>query len=109
MDAGGNLGGPPNPPQTGSNAARRDDTAPVSRPVVSGSVEPVRSLDSRIASTSLPACSSRSPRRLLYASEIASSTWRKLGMPCRGSGGKYVPPQKGRPSGVRKTVIGQPP
>jgi hypothetical protein len=27
----------------------------------------------------------------------------------RGSGGKYVPPQNGRPSGVRKTVIGQPP
>jgi hypothetical protein len=30
-------------------------------------------------------------------------------MPPRCTGGKYVPPQNGRPSGVRKTVIGQPP
>ena len=30
-------------------------------------------------------------------------------MPCRSSGGKYVPPKNGARSGVRKTVIGQPP
>ena len=30
-------------------------------------------------------------------------------MPCRGSGGKYVPPKKGTPSGSQKTFSGQPP
>ena len=50
-----------------------------------------------------------SPRRSRYASETATSSWAKLGSPCRGSGGKYVPPKNGSPSGVRKTVIGQPP
>ncbi len=30
-------------------------------------------------------------------------------MPPRASRGKYVPPKNGRPSGVRNTVIGQPP
>ena len=30
-------------------------------------------------------------------------------MPWRGSGGKYVPARNGIPSGVMKTVIGQPP
>ena len=39
----------------------------------------------------------------------APSTCRNAGIPCRGSGGKYVPPKNGSPSGVRKTVIGQPP
>ena len=33
----------------------------------------------------------------------------EAGIPWRGSGGKYVPPQNGSPSGVRNTVIGQPP
>ena len=33
----------------------------------------------------------------------------KPGEPPRSSGGKYVPAKKGRPSGNRKTVIGQPP
>ena len=39
----------------------------------------------------------------------ASSTCWNAGSPWRGSGGKYVPPKNGSPSGVRNTVIGQPP
>ena len=50
-----------------------------------------------------------SPRRLAYASAIARRTSRNAGMPWRCTGGKYVPPKNGSPSGVRKTVIGQPP
>ena len=46
----------------------------------------------------------RRPRRRRRAargtrSATASSTWRKLGSPCRGSGGKYVPPKNGSPVG----------
>ena len=37
------------------------------------------------------------------------STWAKAGICGRGFGGKYVPPKNGRPSGVRKTLMGQPP
>ena len=47
--------------------------------------------------------------RSRYASATAVSTCRKPGSPWRGSGGKYVPPKNGSPSGVRNTVIGQPP
>ena len=43
------------------------------------------------------------------ASSTASSTWRQLGSPCRGCGGKYVPPKNGTCSGVAKTFSGQPP
>ena len=67
------------------------------------------SLDDRIASTSWAADRPTSARRSRYAEATASSTWRKLGRPCRGAGGKYVPPKNGSPPGVRKTVIGQPP
>jgi hypothetical protein len=35
--------------------------------------------------------------------------WRNETIPYRGSLGKYEPPKNGRPSGVRKRVIGQPP
>ena len=38
------------------------------------------------------------------------STSVKLGRPCMGWGGKYVPAQKGLPCfGSRKTLMGQPP
>ena len=76
---------------------------------VSGSVEGASSADWRTASTIADAWRETSPRRSRYASETAVSTCWKLGSPCRGSGGKYVPPRNGSPSGVRKTVIGQPP
>ena len=62
-----------------------------------------------MASASASACWSTSSRRLCQTSSTASRTRRKLGMPWPSRGGKYVPPKKGRPSGVRNTVIGQPP
>ena len=43
------------------------------------------------ASTSFAACASRSSRRSRHASATACRSWRKLGIPWRGSGGKYVP------------------
>ena len=52
---------------------------------------------------------STSPRCSRHASATPSSTCLNEGRPCRGSGGKYVPPKNGSPAGVRKTVIGQPP
>ena len=44
-----------------------------------------------------------------YASDTPCSTWRNDGRPQRGSGGKYVPPQNGAPSGAMNMVSGQPP
>ena len=51
------------------------------------------------------------PRRSRQASATRlAGPARKDGMPVqRSSGGKYVPPKNGCPSGVRNTVIGQPP
>ena len=46
---------------------------------------------------------STSARRVRYASATASRMRGKPGMPCRSSGGKYVPPKNGARSGVRKT------
>ena len=50
-----------------------------------------------------------SSRRWVQASLSACSTWVNAGVPCRGSGGKYVPAKNGSPSGVRMQVIGHPP
>ena len=52
---------------------------------------------SSASTTWLPACSTpwRSWR---HACATPSRTWRKLGMPWRGSSGKYVPPKNGLPS-----------
>ena len=91
-EAGGNLGAPPKPPKFGSNWAARFCSASSITPAdgassgartFAGALSPstVRGADSRISS-----------RRVLHASATPSSTWRKLGIPCRGSGGKYVPP-----------------
>ena len=97
------------PPCSRSNCSPRTSTASVSSPLVRGS------------STAVTRSSGRSPRRAprpdgprrrgarLYASATAFRTSWNAGMPCRGAGGKYVPPQNGSPSGVRKTVIGHPP
>ena len=64
---------------------------------------------SSIAMVSRSAPVSRSAGRSRQASATAASTCRKDGIPIRGSGGKYVPPWNGFPSGVRKTLIGHPP
>ncbi len=50
-----------------------------------------------------------SSRRSRYAAAAARSTAGNPRMPWRSAGGKYVPAWKGRPSGVRNTVSGQPP
>ena len=55
------------------------------------------------------ACCSTCARCVRYASATAVRTRGNPGMPCRSSGGKYVPPKNGRRSGVRNTLIGQPP
>ena len=62
-----------------------------------------------MCSTSFWPDSSTFSRCSRQAAAIEVRTWRKAGMPWRGSGGKYVPPANGSPSGVRNTVIGQPP
>ena len=76
---------------------------------MSGSCEGSVSAERRNASTSAWACAATSSGRSRYASAIARKTCRNAGSPCRGWGGKYVPPKNGSPPGVRKTVSGQPP
>ncbi|GIW73141.1 MAG: hypothetical protein KatS3mg102_2683 [Planctomycetota bacterium] len=50
-----------------------------------------------------------SPRRCRHNSATRCNTIINEGRPCRGSGGKYVPPKNGSPSGVQNTDKGQPP
>ena len=52
---------------------------------------------------------STSARLSRHVSATARRTSEKAGIPCRASGGKYVPPKNGSPAGVMKTVIGHPP
>ena len=104
VEAGGNLGACPKPPFSGSNersserTARAENrrgerlarTAPAARPPGSPASAPAPAGRDRRAGSR-------------YASATARSTWRKLGIPCRGSGGKYVPPKNGRPVRRRGT------
>ena len=66
-------------------------SASASNVAVSGSADG-RTSDDRRESTSCAGLRATSQRRSRQAAAIESSTWRKLGSPCRGSGGKYVPP-----------------
>ena len=99
----GNLGAEPNPPHSESNAPaiRASVVFTTSTPGTSdfGSVAALLPM----ALTSAAAFCSRSLRRFTHTSVIALITWRNAGF------GKYVPPQKGRPSASITTVIGQPP
>ena len=63
----------------------------------------------RSRGTIAPACERISSRCSSHAAPSALSTCGQLGMPCRGSGGKYVPAQNGMPVGVRNAFSGQPP
>ena len=83
----GNFGALPQPPYVGSNVARRLCSAATSTESVSGSFDGRSSAEWRTASTSCAAARETSSRRSRHASAIESSTWRKLGIPCRGSGG----------------------
>ncbi len=109
VECGGNFGARPKPPQRSSNCPRRTRSASSSSPSTSGSAEGAVSALRRSAPTRVSAWRATSSRRSRYASATATSTCRKAGIPRRGSGGKYVPPKNGSPSGVAKTVIGQPP
>ncbi len=107
--AAGNFGARPSPPCTGSccatidAAARASVSASTPSPLPGGAS--CRSYSSRSDATVSPTRS----RRSRHASATEASTRRKLGSPWRSSGGKYVPPKNGSPSGVRNTVIGHPP
>ena len=96
-DACGNFGARPQPPQRSSKPERRPRTASLRSASVSGSRDASMRADARTESVSASACRTTSPRRSRYASDTERSTWRKLGNPCRGSGGKYVPPRNGSP------------
>jgi hypothetical protein len=72
-------------------------------------LEAARSEPERMCSARFALDTRTSSLRVSHASATAISTCVNAGSPCRGSGGKYVPPKKGSPSGVRKTVMGQPP
>ena len=114
---GGNLGAPPNPPCAVSNPASRPATAceaaSSSGRLVCASSEgksPASALrPDQAAAFSARAAAIRSDSPLILslfsrhapATAVTSCTNRARG--------KYVPQKKGSPSGVMKTVIGQPP
>ena len=87
VECGGNFGAPPKPPQTGSNCARRFETAAVSSPELSGSADAWRRVPRRSSAVIAAACVVTVSRRSRHTSAIAVNTCRKLGSPCRGSGG----------------------
>ena len=84
---GGNLGALPNPPNSASKSRPRRSTA--SSSVARSKADPPDSSTVRAkASRMRLEASATSPDRLVQASLIASSSWRKLGCPCRGWSGK---------------------
>ena len=108
--AGGNFGAPPKPPCSRVELTRgAPRAASASIESVSGSVDGSQLAPTSASPRPAAARSARLRAPLAVRVATASSTRRKLGSPCRGAGGKYVPPKNGSPSGVRKTVIGQPP
>jgi hypothetical protein len=91
-DAGGNLGAEPKPPCSMSASSRSPFTAAStsSGPGSSwpGSTRPIAPSCERILFVASPIRS----RWVAHDCTTASITIRKLGIPRRGSGGKYVPP-----------------
>ena len=81
VEACGNFGAPPQPPQSRSNCRSSARVASPSMLSVSGSVEGASSAEWRTASTIAEAWRETSPRRSRYASETAVSTCWKLGQP----------------------------
>ena len=112
--ATGNFGAPPNPPCSPSSAAATR----------AARVRRTASVGGRTATPPTAAGGAAAARQRLrhpaggrvhlgrggsvHASVTASSTCRNAGWPCTGTGGKYVPAKNARPSGVAKTVSGQP-
>ncbi len=99
---GGNLGAPPKPPCSSSKMRSRLARPSSTRSAVSGSDEAARAALPRRYSAICVDCSRTRSRSLRQTSESATSTWRKLAMPCRGSGGKYVPREEGRAVGLEE-------
>ena len=101
----------PKPPQRRVELPRASSrSASASSSSCSGSRDGSRSADcAQTRRRAFAPARPTSSRRSRHASATARSTCRNAGSPWRGSGGKYVPPKNGSPSGVRNTVIGQPP
>ena len=88
---GGNFGAPPKPPNRGSNCTRSVAIARVNN---SSSIVPdtrVRSLLAAYSSRIEAVVRATLSRRFCHASATPERTRRKLGIPWRSSGGKYVP------------------
>ena len=105
----GNLGAPPKPPRSPSNACCRRENAARVISSVSGSLEALSSPTRAMCSAIFAPCVTTSSRRSVHASAIPPSTCGNDGSPCCGTGGKYVPAKNGSPSGVRNAVSGHPP
>ena len=106
--AGGNFGARPQPPQLrveararARAARRRAARRSAARPTAAGA------RSSGCARSSFAPERSTSSRWSRHASATASSTCLNDGRPCRGSGGKYVPPKNGSP--VRRQEDGHRP
>ncbi len=91
VEAAGNFGALPKPPKAGSKVRAMPRAASARSDSVSGSLDAGAFATLRSASSIRLACRSTSPRRSRHVSATARRTSRKLGMPWRGSGGKYVP------------------
>ncbi len=91
VEAGGNFGARPKPPFARSKVRAIPCSASSSSAEVSGSADGSIRAEWPTASTSRCACATMSPRCVRHASATASSSCGNDGIPCRGSGGKYVP------------------
>ena len=100
---GGNFGAPPKPPLVSSYSLASCSAAASSSSTVSGALGPPTACAPPIASTTAAPWRSTASRWSCQAVLTDWSNRTKFGR------GKYVPQKNGVPSGVAKTVIGQPP
>ena len=91
VEEAGNFGARPKPPNAGSNVAAMPRAASVRSADVSGSADGFEAAVARSVPSIRADCCYMSSRRSRQVSETARRSSGKLGMPCRGSGGKYVP------------------
>ena len=87
-DACGNFGARPQPPLTLSKPLRTVATASSSAAAVNGSVDGASSAPPASRGATCSPCARISSRWVSQASATAASTWRQLGSPWRGVGGK---------------------
>jgi hypothetical protein len=91
-DACGNFGARPQPPLTLSKPLPSVATASSRAACAKGSCDGVSSAPPARRGATRSPCARISSRWVSHASATAASTWRQLGIPWRGDGGKYVPP-----------------